>query len=249
MMIAACMLVALARSPMLTRSQPIWHWLLIGWHSTSLCGWLPKDNAMFAGIHRTSTSSLARDLSGTFMGMAANQTFRGIHANSSGATAWLATEAYADIVSGSTMNTRDVLNPHAVIFVQLPLDTLLVTPMVGRAIMGALFNAVIHADVGRRDRVLFQIDEAWTLGAMREIKLFHTTARRYGACMSTLWQSEGQLEEVWGRDGAKILRDTVSWRSFNAIQDGEVAERLSRDMGEHSVLAVSEGSNRGRSRQ
>ena len=104
---------------------------------------------MFAGIHRTSTSSLARDLSGTFMGMAANQTFSGIHANSSGATAWLATEAYADIVSGSTMNTRDVLNPHAVIFVQLPLDTLLVTPMVGRAIMGALFNAVIHADVGQ----------------------------------------------------------------------------------------------------
>ena len=30
------------------------------------------------------------------------------------------------------------------------------------------------------------------------------------------------------------MRDTVSWRSYIAIQDGYVAEKLSRDLGEYT---------------
>jgi type IV secretory pathway TraG/TraD family ATPase VirD4 len=115
------------------------------------------------------------------------------------------------------------------------------------AVMGALFNAMFHADaVGIEDRILFQIDEAWILGAMKEIKLCHTTARKYLGTISTIWQSEGQMEGVWGPDDAKLMHDTVSWRSYNAIQDGTVAEKLSRDLGEHAVVATSEGDNQGR---
>jgi type IV secretion system protein VirD4 len=46
--------------------------------------------------------------------------------------------------------------------------------------------------------------------------------------------------------GARTMRDTVAWRSYNAVQDGEVAEKLSRDLGEHAVIAYSEGLNTGR---
>jgi len=113
--------------------------------------------------------------------------------------------------------------------------------------MGALFNAMFHADgEGITDRILFEIDEAWVLGRLKEILLCHTTARKYRGCVQTLWQSEGQLEEAWNRDGAKTMRDTVSWRSYNAVQDGDVAEKLSRDIGEHAVMAWSEGDNQGR---
>ena len=48
--------------------------------------------------------------------------------------------------------------------------------------------------------------------------------RVWRGAVSTIWQSESQLEDVWGREGAKTMRDTVSWRSYNAIQDGDVAE-------------------------
>ena len=77
---------------------------------------------------------------------------------------------------------------------------------------------------------------------MKEIKLCHTTARRHHGSVSSIWQSKGQLEGVWGRDDAKLMRDTMSWRSYNAIQDGDGAEKLSRDLGEHAVLA-SHGDN------
>jgi type IV secretion system protein VirD4 len=202
---------------------------------------------MLAYIHANSASRMASELAGGLMGMKAAQTFSGIYGNAFAATEWLSVDAYADVVSGSAMRTSDILDSNTVVFIQLPLRTLLATPAVSRAVMGALFNAMFHADaVGIEDRILFQIDEAWILGAMKEIKLCHTTARKYRGTISTIWQSEGQMEGVWGQDDAKLMHDTVSWRSYNAIQDGTIAEKLSRDIGEHAVLATSEGDNQGR---
>ena len=211
----------------------------------------PEDRmpALLGGISTRSDSAMARDLASGLSGMRAQDTFSGIYANAFAATGWLSVGVYADAVSDDAVSTFDVLDSNTVIFVQLPLRTLLATPAVGRAVMGALFNAIFHADSGLGDRILFQIDEAWLLGAMKEIKLCHTTARKYRGTLSTIWQSEGQLEEIWGRDGAKLMRDTVSWRSYNAVQDGEVAEKLSRDLGDHGVLAYSEGDSRGRSKR
>jgi type IV secretion system protein VirD4 len=201
--------------------------------------------AMLRGIHGTSRSKMARDLAGGLMGMRADQTFSGIYSNSFAATEWLSVGPYAKVVSGDAMRSSDILRPDTVVFVQLPLRTLLVTPAVGRAVLGALFNAVFQADGGITDRILFEIDEAATLGPMKEILLMHTTARKYGAAVQTIWQSDAQIEAVWGREGAKTMRDTSSWRSYNAISDGDIAEKLSRDLGEHAVMAYSEGLNTG----
>ena len=205
---------------------------------------------LLRGINASSNSRMARDIAGGLMGMRAEETFSSIYSNAFSATEWLSAGVYSDVVSGTAMHTADILKRKTVVFVQIPLRTLLSTPAVGRAIMGALFNRMLHADgTGVDDRILFQIDEAWTMGAMKEIKLCHTTARKYRGSVSSIWQSEGQLEGVWGRDDAKLMRDTVSWRSYNAIQDGDVAEKLSRDLGEHAVLAYSEGKNTGNQRQ
>jgi type IV secretion system protein VirD4 len=204
---------------------------------------------LLRGIHASSASRMARDLAGGLMDMEAGETFSGIYANCFAATEWLSVGAYADVVSGGALRTSDILKPETVVFIQLPLRTLLATPAVGRAVMGALFNAMFHADgTGIADRILFEIDEAWLLGRLKEILLCHTTARKYKGLVHTIWQSEGQIEEVWGKDGAKTMRDTVSWRSYNAISDGDIAERLSRDLGEHAVLAYSEGDNTGQSK-
>lgn len=205
---------------------------------------------LLRGINASSNSRMARDIAGGLMGMRAEETFSSIYSNAFSATEWLSAAVYADVVSGTAVHTADILKRETVVFVQIPLRTLLSTPAVGRAIMGALFNRMLHADgTGVDDRILFQIDEAWTMGAMKEIKLCHTTARKYRGSVSSIWQSEGQLEGIWGRDDAKLMRDTVSWRSYNAIQDGDVAEKLSRDLGEHAVLAYSEGKNTGNQRQ
>ena len=208
---------------------------------------IPEDEmqVLLRGIRATSNSAMARDIAGGLMGMKADKTFSGIYGNAFAATEWLSVQVYAEAVSGDAMRTADILKPDTVVFVQIPLRTLLTTRSVGRAVMGALFNAMFHADGDVAERILFEIDEARTLGRLKEIQLCHETARKYRGVVHTIWQSEGQLEEIYGKDGAKTMRDTVSWRSYNAISDGDVAEKLSRDLGDHAVLAYSEGDNSG----
>ena len=66
--------------------------------------------------------------------------------------------------------------------------------------MGALFNAMFHADGSVGDRILFVLDEAWVFGHLKEVMLCHTTARKYQGCINSIWQSEKQLEETWGKE-------------------------------------------------
>lgn len=206
--------------------------------------------ALLRGIHASSRSAMARDLAGGLMGMRAEETFSSIYSNSFAATEWLSVKAYADITSGNAIQTTDVLHSDTVVFVQVPLRTLMATPAVGRALLGALFNAIFHADgEGIEDTILIEIDEPRVVGPMKEIMLAYTTARKYRAAVHTIWQSEGQVDGVWGKDAAKELRDCCAWRSYNAVQDGDVAEKLARDLGERAVMAYSEGTNDGTQRQ
>lgn len=204
--------------------------------------------ALLSGIHASSASQMARQIAGSLMGMKAPETFSGIVSNANAGTEWLSVNAYARMVSGDAMLSRDILDPMTVVFVQIPLRTLLTSPPIGRAIIGSLLNALFNADGQVEARVLFQLDEAKVLGPMKEISTAFATARKYRGAVSMLYQSEAQLDEVWGREGARALRDSAGWRSYNGVQDGDVAERLSRDIGEHAVMAYSEGDNQGQSK-
>ncbi len=212
---------------------------------------LPETQMMdlLTDIHATSESSYARMLAGTFMEMKAPETFSGIYSNAASATEWLSVDAYAQAVSGNAVRASDILDSDKVIFVQIPLRTLITTPTLGRAIMGALFNAVFQDDgATMTSRALFAIDEAWTLGPAEEIALAHMAGRSYQICVGTIWPSEAKMEEIWTKSGRQMLFETSNWRSYNAVQDGEVAERLSADMGEYAVMAYSEGDNTGNQR-
>ena len=160
------------------------------------------------------------------------------------ATGWLADDAYAGIVSGDSFKTCDVLDAKTVIFVNLPLRTLIATPAIGRAVMGALFNAVLHADgKGLQNRVLFELEEGGLLGPMDEILLCYRTGRKYGAIMHYSLLAEDDLKAAWGEERANIIRNCSSWISYNSIQDPVTAKRLSEAMGTHGVMARSTGNN------
>lgn len=209
----------------------------------------PEDQmqSLLRTVNATSESAMARDLAAGLMGMKADQTFSGIYSNAFSGLRWLSLKAYADVVSGGGMKTSDILRSDSATMIQIPLDTLQTTPALGRAVFGALLNSVYKADGDGVDgRILFAIDEAWLLGRMKEIRLGFRTGRKYGATIQMLWQSEADMEATWGKDEARGLRDSSSWRAYAAVQDGDVAERLSRDIGTHAVMAYSEGSNTGR---
>jgi type IV secretion system protein VirD4 len=197
------------------------------------------------GIHRTSSSHMARELAGSLMDIVP-ETFDGIYANANESTSWLSVPAYASLVSGNRFRTASLADGKLTIFVQLPLKTLLATPATCRVIIGALLNAVYEADGKLSGRVFFLLDEVARLGPMKVLEQARDAGRKYGITMQLLYQSVGQLVGQWGRDGQRAWYDGVSWRGYAAIADMETAREVSTAVGDYGVVALSEGDNHGR---
>ena len=195
-------------------------------------------------IYTGSSSPMARDLAGTLKGLVA-ETFSGVYANAGKETRWLAIAAYADLVSGSSFQTRDLTRGQLTVFVQVPLKTLLATPALGRVIVGSLLNAAYEADGAVRGRILFLLDEVARLGPMGILEQARDAGRKYGITLLLLYQSLGQLTEQWGREGKQAWYDSTSWRLYAAVQDPDTARELSQLCGEHGVVATALGDTTG----
>ena len=203
---------------------------------------------LLRGVAVTSNSIMARHLAGSLADIV-DETFSGIYANANQSTAWLSVPAFADLVSGDAFRTSDLRDTTTTIFVQIPLPALMATPGLGRVIIGALLNAVYQARGELKGRVLFLLDEVARLGRMKVLEAARDVGRKYGITLQLLYQSVGQLEEQWGRDGKRAWYDGVSWRGYAAVQDLDTARELSAVCGERGVLAYSEGQNSGNQRR
>jgi len=201
---------------------------------------------LLKSIHETSSSLLARDLAGTLYDIT-NETFSGIYATADEATSWLSNPSYAALVSGDTFRCSDLTDGKTTVFLQIPLGSLLNTPAVARVLVGALLNAVYQANGEMDGKVLFSLDEAVTLGSMQVLAQARDTGRKFGIVLQLLFQSSGQIEAAWGREGRRSWADGVSWRGYAAIQDNDTAKELSDALGTYGVLATSKGTNRGSS--
>jgi type IV secretion system protein VirD4 len=201
---------------------------------------------LLKGIHKDSPSPLARDFAGTLMGLV-DETFSGVYANADESTSWLANPAFASIVSGDTFRSLDLLGGKVTVFLEIPLAALQSAPAVGRVVIGALLNAAYEADGRVKGRILYLLDEAARLGPMKILETARDAGRKYGITLQLLYQSVGQLERQWGRDGKREWYDGVSHRSYAAVQDLDTARELEETFGHYAVMATSEGSNRGSS--
>ena len=199
---------------------------------------------LLRGIHQDSASPLARDYAGTLMGLV-DETFSGVYSNADESTSWLANPAYASIVSGNTFRSLDLLDGKTSVFLQIPLGALQSTPAVGRVVVGGLLNAAYEADGQVKGRILYLLDEAARLGPMKILETARDAGRKYGITLQLLYQSVGQLERQWGREGKREWYDGVSHRSYAAVQDIETARELEETFGSYAVMATSEGSNTG----
>jgi type IV secretion system protein VirD4 len=81
-----------------------------------------KLRAILDGIHQHSPSPMARDLAGTLKELE-DRTFSGIAATAAAGTDWLSTKAFADLVSGSSFKTADIVDGKTDVFVCLPART------------------------------------------------------------------------------------------------------------------------------
>jgi type IV secretion system protein VirD4 len=207
---------------------------------------VPQVRAVLQGIFEASPSAYARQLAGPVCGLV-EETFSGVIGSAAELTTWLANPAFANLVSGTSFKTCDLLAGKTTIFLKMPLKALETEPGISRTIIGALLNAVYEADGAMQGRVLFLLDEAARLGYMKILETARDAGRKYGITMQMLYQSSGQIVEQWGEQGKRSWYDGVSYRCYAAVQDLDTATELENSFGTYGVMASSEGMNTGKS--
>ncbi|MBY3238378.1 Ti-type conjugative transfer system protein TraG [Rhizobium laguerreae] len=201
----------------------------------------PSVLAMLRDIQEHSESAFIRETLGVFTNMT-EQTFSGVYSTASKDTQWLSLDSYAALVCGNAFKSSDIVSAKKDVFLNIPASILRSYPGIGRVIIGSLINAMVQADGGFSRRALFMLDEVDLLGYMRVLEEARDRGRKYGISMMLLYQSVGQLERHFGKDGATSWIDGCAFASYAAIKALDTARNVSAQCGEMTVEV------RGRSR-
>jgi type IV secretion system protein VirD4 len=180
------------------------------------------------------SAPFVRESLGQFVGMA-EQTFSGVLSSVAKDTAWLSLPAYAGMVTGNRFGLGELSEGNLDVFVQIPGDTLKTYPGIGRVILGSLMKAMVQADGQHAQRVLFVLDEVDLLGYMGALEEARDRGRKYGITLMLLYQSLGQLEGHFGKDGATSWLEGCSFVSFAAIKSMETADAISQRCGQITI--------------
>lgn len=194
----------------------------------------PSVLAMLRDIQENSASTFIRETLGVFTNMT-EQTFSGVYSTASKDTQWLSLDNYAALVCGNAFKSSDIITGKKDVFLNIPASILRSYPGIGRVIIGALINAMTQADGAFKRRALFMLDEVDLLGYMRVLEEARDRGRKYGISMMLMYQSVGQLERHFGKDGATSWIDGCAFASYAAIKALDTARNVSAQCGEMTV--------------
>ena len=198
------------------------------------------------GIADKSHSEMARSLASSMWGMV-KETFDGALGNATEDTEWLASAAYADLVSGGAYRMGELVTGNLAVFCQVPLEALQHTPAVARVLVGCHLDAVLRAEGRVNGRVYFPIDEAVLIGKEESITVALNQGRKCKITMQLFYLSDAQVDRVWTAAGRREMYNSLSWRTYAGVQDLDAAKELSETIGTFGAIAVSAGANRGKS--
>jgi len=200
--------------------------------------------AMLRDVQEHSASAFIRETLGVFVNMT-EQTFSGVYSTASKDTQWLSLDNYAALVCGNTFKSSEIAGGKKDVFINIPASILRSYPGIGRVIIGSLINAMIAADGAFTRRALFILDEVDLLGYMRLLEEARDRGRKYGVSMMLMYQSVGQLERHFGKDGAVSWIDGCAFASYAAIKALDTARNVSAQCGEMTVEVKGSSRNLG----
>ena len=140
----------------------------------------------------------------------------------------------ADAVSGSDVSFEDLKAEGTTVYVMMPAERISDYGMwLGLAAKHAI-NAV--ATQRTNQRVLFLLDEFANMGKIAGLAEALTLLPGYGVRLWAIVQDLSHLAQVYGRETANIILSQSEVKQFFAVQDMDLAARLSRLLGERSIM-------------
>ncbi|MEQ9259691.1 MAG: type IV secretory system conjugative DNA transfer family protein [Roseovarius sp.] len=143
----------------------------------------------------------------------------------------------ADAVSGTNARFEDLKTRPTTVYVMIPAERISDYGMWLALVSRHAINAV--TEQRSNQRVLFLLDEFANMGRIAGFAEALTLLPGYGVRVWVIVQDLSHLAQVYGRETANIILSQSEVKQFFAVQDFDLAQRLSRLLGERSIITRS----------
>ena len=133
----------------------------------------------------------------------AQESWTGIAAQINTDTKWLSVTALADTVCNAEFSLAELPKGETDVFLQFAAEVLKSNVGVVRILLGSMFQAMQTQERTKgAESVLFCLDEVDALGYMSALEEARDRGRKFGISLMLLYQSVGQIEKHFGKEGA-----------------------------------------------
>lgn len=162
-------------------------------------------------------------------------------------TQFLDSPVVARNTGSSSFDPRCLRTSKATIYLILPGERLETLAPLMRLWVGMILRTITRGVPDDRNRVLFLIDEAAHLGKIQVLENAVTLMRGMGIRLWFFFQSLSQLQTCYGEKSATIL-DNIETQQYFGINSFEVADEISKRIGDVTISVASRGGSTGYSR-
>ena len=159
--------------------------------------------------------------------------FSNLQTNLKQALNWGAFPEMAEVLESDAPGAPPLLGPNTDVYIRLSVSNLTSFPGLVRSILGAILYCVNESRDGL-ERLMI-VDEAYQIGRLQGFELIRDTMRKRGLHLMLIFQSAGQLEELYGKAGVRAWNNSVAARVYGTSDDEQDAGILSRMIGEYTV--------------
>lgn len=140
----------------------------------------------------------------------------------------------ADAVSGSDISLQDLKAEGTTVYVMIPAERIADYGVWLALVTRHAISAVATKQGG--ERVLFLLDEFANMGRIAGLSEALTLLPGYGVRVWAIVQDLSHLVQVYGRETTNIILSQSEVKQFFAVQDMDLSVRLSRLLGERSIM-------------
>ena len=182
-----------------------------------------------------------RQAAGEFVGLP-DRTWGSIFAAAADAIHWLGVESLAALVCGQDFQAEELPRGGLDVFLCIPIEVSLPTPGISRLLLETFVSAMERADGRQKERLLLLVDEAAaSLGTrLACLERARDTGRKFGISLVLCFQSIGQLDAMYGREGRNAWLDNLGFRIHAVVQNEDDAKLLEGRCGSRTVIEESE---------
>lgn len=148
---------------------------------------------------------------------------------------WLDSAPMTEVLDGSTFDLAELKSGRLSLFLVLPPEYLDEHGRFLRLFVRCALNVMAK---GQGGRCLFILDEFFSLGHIGEIHKAAGLMPSYGVHLWPFLQDIGQLQKLYGREGAETFFGSSDVQAFFGLSDTLTLEYLSKKLGVNSINEV-----------